>query len=181
MYHELGAKICNCCGIPNCQCEGICHLVDRDIQTFKRLQCFTVSPNPKQYDNIPKLIEDWNDKFYSLCKHLSDGIFVIEMDGVRPHYHCVVDILDKVGFNQTLFCWSQYHNVKKHDMFKRGIHYLFKDVERTYEDIAVFPIRTYADYNNIRIANKAKRQEILLQNKKDRLDELNKDIPKCFK
>lgn len=128
-----------------CDCSQYCFLFTGTVAGFTNRRCVTISPNPHSFETIPKVHDEWLERFYKMRRHISGAVIVLELAGLRPHYHCIFDVVDRVGFTATLFSWSTYHNVKRHNMFKGGIHYLFKEVNKTRADTEIDPIFTYAD------------------------------------
>lgn len=182
MYCEdIVKRKCKCelttkCEHEGCECEGICELYIQQVEAMKKPTCITISPNPRDYDNITKLIEDWYSNFYKFRRHLYDGVFVMELaGGRRPHYHCIIDIKDNIGVTATLFAWSKYNNVKEHGMFKKGLHYLFKDVQTTYNKTGRNPVMEVADFESVAKYRRDKKAEERRYNKRE---EVEKGIPK---
>lgn len=161
-----------------CDCKQYCMLYERTVADFKSVQCATISPNPRNFTTYTQVHTEWIDKFYKMRRHINGAIIVLELAGLRPHYHCIFDVKDKVGFTATLFSWSQYENVKKHNMFKGKLHYLFKQVDKTKEETGIEPIYTYADMISIQEEKHKRKCLERLKAKQDRLIELKEDIPK---
>lgn len=187
MYDDTVMPKCNCditdkCRADNtCSCADYCRVHERTVAQYRNRQCVTVSPNIKDYESFDKLLVEWHDNFYKLKKHLIGGVIVLEMAGLRPHYHCIFDVRDNVYFTKTLFCWSKYHNVKKHNMFKNGLHYIFKDIAATIRDTGADPIYTYEQM--MAEQSEAKRQSLLkkISITKDNLAFHQKELPEWLR
>lgn len=183
-----GNKFCECIittecrrGKDSCQCKSYCGLHARAVAGFTNTVCATISPNPNSIESYHKTNSDWAERFYKLRKHLSGGVIVLELAGLRPHYHCIFDVRDKIGFTATLLSWSKYDNVKKHNMFSGGVHYIFKEVDLTRDLTGIEPVLTYGDL--ITRERELYKQKLLarLQRKQDLLQEVNKDIPEWMR
>lgn len=172
------------CGIPdmhtrqNCSCAGFCELYYHQVNDWQNAYAFTISPDLKLYEhNIEKCHSDWVDNFKKFTKHLNDCIVVLEMDGFRPHYHCIAYVKSTIGYNATLLSWSNYHNVKSHAMFKERLHYLFKDVVSTYEKTNIVPILEYSDFIDMIHCKKELLRVERLHNKLKEFNETKKALP----
>lgn len=167
MYDDTVKPKCQCgsvtpCNNANspCDCTAYCFLYERQVAAFDRLQCVTISPNPNRISDYVTLVDDLKRdllKKLSLVTH--DYIIVLELAGLRPHFHCVFDVKDPVGFNIKLLNASRYDNIKKHAMFKNGMHYMFKDVTKTYTETGIIPIMEKADIDEYNLQLKLKREE----------------------
>mgnify|MGYP000010260085 CR=1 FL=1 len=178
------AQLCDCEITDNCKqdkdkcsCKEYCCLYARSLASFSSPLYFTVSPRIEE-TSYTKICQEWRAKFYKMRRHIKGGIFVLELaNGLRPHFHAVVDVVDKRGITATLFSWSRYDNVKKHGKYKNGFHYLFKDVEQTYEDTGIKPIYTYEQIKEEEDKKHLERCLDRLAQKQDNINFLNKDIP----
>lgn len=148
---EKGNSLCECpmdsaCTNKKerCDCPEYCQQYYDTLDSIGRPVCVTVSPDCREYDSLDKCHEQWRGYFYKMRRHLKYGIFVLEIaQGRRPHYHMMLDVKDKIGLTKTLYSWGKYHNVKKHNMFHNGIHYLFKEVNYTRTNTGIEPIMDY--------------------------------------
>lgn len=150
MYNDTtNAESCECvagyqCTQVNCDCSGFCQLYIEDVKTWEKPIALTISPNPKEYSSIDNLYKDWKEKFIKFSKHFSKIIIVAEMAN-QLHFHIVGVISDEYGYTKHKFKLSLFHNIKQHGMFKHKLHYLFKDVAKTYKRIKNNPILEKGD------------------------------------
>lgn len=186
MYDD-NHKLCDCevssnCpfDLSRCSCTKYCELYARQMEQYASPAYITISPRPSG-DSYKKIYDEWRGYFYKMRKHLNNGVFVLELAGIRPHFHAIVDIKDRIGFMATLHSWSQYHNVKKHNKYKKGYHYLFKDIQETKDSTGLDPIYTY---NQMITEQEEKHKQKCLQRLKDKQDKLyitNNSIPEWMR
>lgn len=159
--YENCEKDCSLCKEGVCDCQAYCPLYERTVAEYKNPRYLTISPNPKDYPSLTNLVSEWQELFIKLMPALEDGVIVLELaGGIRPHFHCILDVKDRIKFTSTLYCWSRYHNVKQHNAFLKGLHYIFKDVSKTYKETGIVPIVEIGDLQNIKDARmKARRLE----------------------
>lgn len=123
-----------------------CELHEGTVASFKRSIYFTISPNPRDYEGYEKGHTLWMAKIrHIMFNTCCDYIYVLELAGLRPHYHGVADVKDLVGFNKRMYNASRFDNVKVHNKFKDGLNYIFKSVDDTEERTGISPIRTRLD------------------------------------
>lgn len=153
MYDDTATAKCKC-SVPykcdmsavQCDCAAYCPLYEGSVAFYARPYYITISPNPSNITTYKKLVDDYKQEILKkLIKVTKDYIVVLELAGIRPHFHCIFDVKDPVGFNIKLLNLSRYDNVKKHGPFKKGLHYLFKDVTKTYNETGIIPIIERAD------------------------------------
>lgn len=137
MYITTGEKTCECvtpdqCIQNSCDCSAFCHLYYDEVKTWAYPTYFTISPNPRDYTNVANLYEAWFTILTKLQKHFSKLLVVLEYSN-QMHYHCVGVLKDIVGFTNHKFKLSLYNNFKVHGCFKNKLHYLFKDVPKTFK------------------------------------------------
>lgn len=176
MYEHTAIAECPCttgtdCRRLNCFCSGFCGLYEGEVAEFKSYTAATISPDPRTIDDYDSSHNDWLDWFTKLLPTLHDCIIVLELAGVRPHYHCLFKVKDRVGFNIKLLNRSRYHNVKTHNMFKDGLHYLFKDVDNTYKGTGIIPIVLYDDLQRRHAYNKEYKKRSMITHKINLIDE----------
>lgn len=168
MYDDTANGKCPCenrtaCSQNNCNCSGLCGLFQWTLDELNQFTAVTVSPDPRTIDltSYSQFIDEWLDIFTKkILSTITDGVIVMELAGLRPHFHCVFNVRDKVGFNIRLFNLSKIHNIKKHNMFKGGLHYLFKEVDKTYLETQTVPIICYEDLVDRRLIHISKRTKI---------------------
>lgn len=153
------------------------------VASYKSATWFTISPNPSRYKNIDDCITSWRTllrkSLYTTCY---DYLYVLELaGGIRPHFHGVCDVKDKIGFTKKFFLMSQHDNVKIHKQFKQGIGYMFKDVDTTYSATGINPVIERDDDTSYYDNKKKERSERLLRLRQTQLDILNKDIPEWMR
>lgn len=137
-------EVDKCIRMGVCCCTNYCGRYARTLAEYITPVYVTISPNPHEITTYEALQESMKTGiFYKLAKASRDCICVLELAGCRPHYHCLFDVKDKVGFNIRLLNYSKYSNAKKHNKFKGGYHYLFKDVDITREETEIEPILSY--------------------------------------
>ena len=140
MYNDTSiAEPCSCvegdnCSQTNCDCIGFCKLYIRDVKKWESPIAFTISPNPREYSSIDQLYKDWTEKFYKIQRHFDQLLVVAELSS-QLHYHCIGVLKDPVGWTRHRYKLSLFHNFKVHKMFKNKLHYLFKDVVKTYNSL----------------------------------------------
>ena len=186
MYEEHFTEICrdNCskCKAGACPCASICPLYKGEMAKFINKRYLTISPRPSDYKSISDMVEQWVDNFIKLSPALAGAIVVLELaQGIRPHFHCILDCKDNIKLTSTLFCWSQYHNVKLHAAFKEGLHYLFKDVDNTFSSTGLVPIYELDDFLRIKSERKQKRQEQLRSIRAAEIKSYNNEIPQWMR
>lgn len=164
-----------------CTCTSYCELYAGTMAEYKVPRYVTVSPQPRDYNSIADCYTEWKQMFYKMRKHLNGGIFVLELAGGRPHFHLVLDIKDKIGFTSTIFSWQKYHNVKIHNKYRNGYHYLFKEVEATYDNTGLDPIYTYAHMMKEENDKHTRKSLERLRRKQNELDIFNSEIPAWMK
>lgn len=176
MYEHTANRSCECkvntpCGKDNCSCIGFCGLFEGEVAEFKSYTAATISPDPRDIADYDTLHNDWLSFFVKLLPHIDDCIIVLELAGLRPHYHCIFKVKDYVGFNIKLLNRSRYHNIKKHNMFKDGLHYLFKSVDETYKQTNIIPIVLYDDLIRKKAYDAEYKKRSMIQHKINLLDE----------
>jgi len=147
------------------------------VDAYQVRQCFTVSPDMRMYSSYDDVVDVWHRHFYKMRRHINGGLFVLELAGIRPHFHCVIDVSDKIGVTKTLFSWAKYHNVRKHNMFKDGIKYLFKEYDNTKDCTGIEPLYTYEDIIKEETRREIERIAQKRQRKLELHEDVNKDIP----
>lgn len=181
MYDTANAS-CTCtvgtvCSRTHCFCSGMCRLFAGEVADLKQCQAVTISPDPRTIVDYISMHAEWQEHFVKLRHVISDCIIVLELAGLRPHYHCVFTVKDPVGFNIKLLNLSKVHNIKKHNMFKEGLHYIFKEVDTTYEQTGILPVFIYEDIVQL-VKNKDELKKArILSVRQSRIDDLNKEIP----
>lgn len=164
-------KVGTHCGRTDCDCGGMCEIFEGQMADILTWNAVTVSPDPRTIEDYDQLQTTWQNRFTKLLPHIEDCIIVLELAGLRPHYHCVFKVKDKVGFNIKLLNWSRHDNIKKHNMFKDGLHYLFKDVDKTYDETKIIPILLHDDLIETKLQQKLNRQRKLISHDIFCLDE----------
>jgi len=161
-----------------CSCTAYCTLHAGSMAKYLKPKYFTISPDMRQYNTIKECVTEWHDCFYKMRKNIRDGVFVMEMaGGIRPHFHCIVDVTNLVGYTKTLFAWQKYHNVKNHNKYTNGYHYLFKEIDETKELTDIDPIYTYDDILKQETDRILKRSLQRLERKQHLLDDNIKEVP----
>lgn len=173
MYDDTATAKCPCTtvstcdGLSNiCSCAAFCPLYEGTVASYTRRRYSTISPNPSGIDPDYSKMMKWyrNGLFRQLSKVCNDFIIVLELAGtMRPHFHCIFDVRDMVGFNIKMFNESRISNVKIHSEFKKGMHYMFKDIDSTYKNTGVIPILERGDILNDIEYEKDRRREEKLQ------------------
>ena len=116
----------------------------------------TISPNPREYSSIDQLYKDWTEKFYKIQRHFDQLLVVAELSS-QLHYHCIGVLKDPVGWTRHRYKLSLFHNFKVHKMFKNKLHYLFKDVVKTYNSLhkqVIFEKEDYISLHEREVANR---------------------------
>lgn len=183
MYDDTVTGKCRCqitstCSVHSndCNCEAYCEIYAGAVARYIDKQYVTISPDPLTIANYSKMHESYIEGlFHKLVKVTNDFIIVLELAGLRPHYHCIFDVRDRVGFNIKLLNHSKYNNVKKHGPFKQGLHYLFKDVVKTHLETNIVPILERSDVITDYSKIKSVRASAVIRNDLD-----YREIPKCF-
>lgn len=175
MFNDTVNAKCECienseCLQENCDCNSFCCIYIDQVKEWDSCQAFTISPNPLQYESIEKMDADWQDNFRKLNKKCHDLLVVMEKAN-KVHYHGIANISDKIGFNALLFSLSRYHNVKQHNIFKNKLHYLFKDVYKTYQATGICPVHESLDYKAMDDLKKEKTMLQRISHKMNNLDE----------
>lgn len=151
-------------------------LYEGKVAEFSNRQWFTISPNPQRHRSMDELIDTWQSRIrgamYYTC---SDYVYVCELaGGIRPHFHGVCDVKDKVGFSKKMFLMAQYDNVRLHKEFKQGLEYMFKECDATYSSTNRSPIREKEDDYKYK---KAQLEQAKQRRLKERGDNMYVDIP----
>lgn len=157
--------------------NGFYNVYTDQVSKWDNVTYFTISPNPQRFEKYDyvRIYDEWRQIFrHALYNTCHDYIIVYELAGLRPHFHGVASIKDKVGFTKRMFNISRYDNVKIHNQFKKGIPYLFKDVDNTYKATHIVPVFERDDDNNVIIMRNIERS---LQ-KKQHQEKVKDDYPK---
>lgn len=165
---------------PTCNCEAYCKLYERAVASFGNKSYVTISPDPRHIDgDYQKLFEEYRTElFKKLYKVTNDFIVVLELAGFRPHFHCIFDVKDQIGFNIKLLNHSKYNNVKKHGPFKGGLHYIFKEADKTYRGTGIVPILEWGDIEQDIKLRKERLEQQRREHRRLYVEQLNKEIPK---
>ena len=160
------------CTQKDCECAPYCLLYGGQHMTT--YTCVTISPDTRNYGTIEDLNKEWIYQFIKLSRFLEEIIIVLELaNGIRPHYHLALRTQNKIALTQTLYTWSKYNNVKRHPSFIKGWHYMFKQVDTTYEATGIDPIYDRTRLNNIKEDHKKEKKQALkeMKHKEQYIDE----------
>jgi len=187
MYNKAEMEIAPCeCNIGSvciekkqCDCKAYCSLYVEMVKAFTDIQCVTISPNTKLFKDQPSMLKDVLEEIRKLGRHCINYLGVIEYES-QAHFHIIFDVKDRVKFNNYFFHIKQLHNSKKHNVFHNKLHYLFKDVSKTYKEIGQIPIFEMADLQGVHERKMAEYKARRLEEKLAQLDYIQPKLPKWF-
>jgi len=111
----------------------------------KKAKWVTISP-PDHGMDPDDFFKDWNEFFHSQLRYFGKNILgVCELKNLRQHFHIVYETTDN---KKEFLMWSkikkQCQTAILHGYPKGGIHYLFKDIQDSFDLLNVHPIITEA-------------------------------------
>ncbi len=186
-HTKQGENGCKCltisqCELKDCDCQSFCSLLmDEYISIIHSPKYYftTVSP-PHIYSTQKECIDQFKhelEKFISCTNYL---ICVIELSKKHvPHFHILYSINDIIKHSHIIFELAKTNNVeaiRQHEP-KYKIHYLFKDIIKTFNNININPIITTDDIKMWKQQRKQSRLDQILHTRQINLDKLTKSIP----